>query len=204
MRPRPWSAHWVRAPVSMRARASASSPPAKSRSFTGSHSHGQGHETTFAQVVADGLGVGIEDVDIIHGDTESVPFGMGTYGSRSLAVGGTAIVKSMDKIKEKGAKIAAHLLEAAEEDLEFAEGSWTVKGTDQSIAFGEVALAAYVPHNFPEGWSRGWSLPASTTRPILPSPLVLTSRSWRWMPRPAWLRCGATSLLTTWAISSIP
>ena len=130
-------------------------PTGKVTVFTGSHSHGQGHETTFAQVVADGLGVGIEDVDIIHGDTESVPFGMGTYGSRSLAVGGTAIVKSMDKIKEKGAKIAAHLLEAAEEDLEFAEGNWTVRGTDQSISFGEVSLAAYVPHNFPEGLEPG-------------------------------------------------
>ncbi len=105
--------------------------------------------------MADGLGVALEDVDIIHGDTESVPFGMGTYGSRSLAVGGTAIVKSMDKIKEKGAKIAAHLLEAAEEDLEFVEGSWTVKGTDQSISLGEVSLAAYVPHNFPEGMEPG-------------------------------------------------
>ena len=130
-------------------------PTGKVTVFTGSHSHGQGHETTFAQVVADGLGVGVEDVDVIHGDTESVPFGMGTYGSRSLAVGGTAIVKSMDKIKEKGAKIAAHLMEASEEDLEFAEGSWKVKGTDQSISFPEVALAAYVPHNFPEGMEPG-------------------------------------------------
>jgi len=130
-------------------------PTGKVTVFTGSHSHGQGHETTFAQVVADGLGVAIEDVDIIHGDTESVPFGMGTYGSRSLAVGGTAIVKSMDKVKEKGAKIAAHLMEAAEEDLEFVEGSWTVKGTDQSISLAEVSLAAYVPHNFPEGMEPG-------------------------------------------------
>ena len=130
-------------------------PTGKVTVFTGSHSHGQGHETTFAQVVSDGLGVALEDVDIIHGDTESVPFGMGTYGSRSLAVGGTAIVKSMDKIKEKGAKIAAHLLEASEEDLEFAAGNWTVKGTDKSISFGEVALAAYVPHNFPEDLEPG-------------------------------------------------
>jgi carbon-monoxide dehydrogenase large subunit len=130
-------------------------PTGKVTVFTGSHSQGQGHETTFSQVVADGLGVAIEDVDIIHGDTESVPFGMGTYGSRSLAVGGSAIVKSMDKIKEKGAKIAAHLMEASEEDLEFAEGSWTVKGTDKSIGFAEVALAAYVPHNYPEGLEPG-------------------------------------------------
>jgi len=130
-------------------------PTGKVTVFTGSHSHGQGHETTFAQVVSDGLGVALEDVDVIHGDTESVPFGMGTYGSRSLAVGSTAIVKSMDKIKEKGAKIAAHLLEASEEDLEFAAGNWTVKGTDKSISFGEVALAAYVPHNFPEDLEPG-------------------------------------------------
>ncbi len=130
-------------------------PTGKVSVFVGSHSHGQGHETTFSQVVADQLGIAIEDVDIIHGDTESVPFGMGTYGSRSLAVGGTAIVKSLDKVKEKGAKIAAHLLEAAEEDLEFAEGKWTVKGTDQSVGFGDVALTAYVPHNYPEGLEPG-------------------------------------------------
>ena len=130
-------------------------PTGKVSVFVGSHSHGQGHETTFAQVVADQLGIAIEDVDIVHGDTDSVPFGMGTYGSRSLAVGGTAIMKSLDKIKEKGAKIAAHLLEAAEEDLEFAGGQWTVKGTDQSVGFGDVALTAYVPHNYPEGLEPG-------------------------------------------------
>ena len=130
-------------------------PTGKVSVFVGSHSHGQGHETTFAQVVADQLGIAIEDVGIVHGDTESVPFGMGTYGSRSLAVGGTAIMKSLDKVKEKGAKIAAHLLEAAEEDLEFAGGQWTVKGTDQSVGFGDVALTAYVPHNYPEGLEPG-------------------------------------------------
>ncbi|MFI4904201.1 MAG: xanthine dehydrogenase family protein molybdopterin-binding subunit [Burkholderiales bacterium] len=117
--------------------------------FTGSHSHGQGHETTFAQLVAARLGMPVENVDIVHGDTGRVPFGMGTYGSRSLAVGGTAIVKALDKIVAKGRKIAAHLLEAAESDIEFADGKFTVAGTDRSKAFGEVALAAYVPHNYP-------------------------------------------------------
>ncbi len=117
--------------------------------FTGSHSHGQGHETTFAQLVAARLGLPVENVDIVHGDTGRVPFGMGTYGSRSLAVGGTAIVKALDKIVAKGRKIAAHLLEAAESDIEFADGKFTVAGTDRSKAFGEVALAAYVPHNYP-------------------------------------------------------
>ncbi len=123
--------------------------------YTGSHSHGQGHDTTFAQVVADHLGIDMSNVEIIHGDTEQVPFGMGTYGSRSLAVGGSAIVGALEKVKEKGAKVAAHLLEASEQDLEFADGSWTVKGTDKSISFGEVALASYVPHNFPEGLEPG-------------------------------------------------
>jgi carbon-monoxide dehydrogenase large subunit len=117
--------------------------------FTGSHSHGQGHETTFAQVVAARLGIPIENVDIVHGDTGRVLFGMGTYGSRSLAVGGTAIVKALDKIIAKGKKIAAHLLEAAESDIEFADGKFTVAGTDKSKTFGEVALTAYVPHNYP-------------------------------------------------------
>jgi len=117
--------------------------------FTGSHSHGQGHETTFAQVVASRLGIPVENVDIVHGDTGRVVFGMGTYGSRSLAVGGTAIVKAVDKVIDKGKKIAAHLLEAAETDIEFKDGKFTVAGTDRSKAFGEVALAAYVPHNYP-------------------------------------------------------
>ncbi len=117
--------------------------------FTGSHSHGQGHETTFAQVVADRLGMPIENVDIVHGDTSKVLFGMGTYGSRSIAVGGTAIVKALDKIIAKGKKIAAHLLEAAEGDIEYANGVFKVAGTDKQKLFGEVAFAAYVPHNYP-------------------------------------------------------
>jgi len=117
--------------------------------FTGSHSHGQGHETTFAQVVADRLGMPIENVDIVHGDTSKILFGMGTYGSRSIAVGGTAIVKALDKIIAKGKKIAAHLLEAAEGDIEYANGVFKVSGTDKQKLFGEVAFAAYVPHNYP-------------------------------------------------------
>jgi carbon-monoxide dehydrogenase large subunit len=117
--------------------------------FTGSHSHGQGHETTFAQVVAGKLGIPIENVEIVHGDTGRIPFGMGTYGSRSLAVGGTAIVKAVDKVIAKGKKIAAHLLEAADTDIEFANGEFTVKGTDKKVPWGSVSLTAYVPHNYP-------------------------------------------------------
>ena len=117
--------------------------------MTGSHSHGQGHETTFAQVVADRLGVDESMVDIVHGDTAKIPFGMGTYGSRSLAVGGSAIVKSVDKIVAKAKKIAAHLMEASDADVEFKDGAFSVAGTDKSVAWGDVALTAYVPHNFP-------------------------------------------------------
>ncbi len=117
--------------------------------FTGSHSHGQGHETTFAQIVADRLGIALDAVEIVHGDTGRVPFGMGTYGSRSLAVGGSAIVKALDKIEAKAKKIAAHLMEAGANDIEFSNGEFRVAGTDRTKTFGEVALTAYVPHNYP-------------------------------------------------------
>jgi aerobic carbon-monoxide dehydrogenase large subunit len=117
--------------------------------FTGAHSHGQGHETTFAQLVSDRLGLAFDQVDIVHGDTGKIPFGMGTYASRSLAVGGTALVKAMDKVVNKGKKIAAHLLEASEADIEFADGKFSVAGTDRATTFAEVAFSAYVPHNFP-------------------------------------------------------
>lgn len=117
--------------------------------FTGSHSHGQGHETTFAQVVAARLGIDVDAVDIVHGDTGRVPFGMGTYGSRSLAVGGSAIMRALDKIEAKAKKIAAHLMESSDADIEFSNGEFTVKGTDKKVTFAEVALSAYVPHNYP-------------------------------------------------------
>ncbi|MEO1171781.1 MAG: xanthine dehydrogenase family protein molybdopterin-binding subunit, partial [Myxococcota bacterium] len=117
--------------------------------FTGTHSHGQGHETTFAQIVADQFGIPVESVTLEHGDSAQSAFGMGTYGSRSLPVGGSAIVKAADKIIEKGRKIAAHLLEASADDIEFENGSFKVKGTDRAKAFGEVAFAAYVPHDYP-------------------------------------------------------
>ena len=130
-------------------------PTGKVQVYTGSHSHGQGHETTFAQLVAHHLQIPLEDVEVVHGDTGTVPFGMGTYGSRSLAVGGSALFQALQKVKSKARKIAAHTLEAAEEDLDYADGSFTVKGTDRSIAFGDIALTAYVPHNFPEDLEPG-------------------------------------------------
>ena len=131
-------------------------PTGKVSVFTGSHSHGQGHETTMAQLVADHLGIPMDDVEIVHGDTGRVPFGMGTYGSRSASVGGTAIVMSLNKIKEKGKKIAAHLLEANPKDMDYVGGQFVVKGAPQkAIPFGQVALTAYVPHNYPEGVEPG-------------------------------------------------
>jgi carbon-monoxide dehydrogenase large subunit len=117
--------------------------------FTGTHSHGQGHETTLAQLVVEQLGVSIDQVEVVHGDTEKIPFGMGTYGSRSLVVGGTAMVKAMDKIIAKGKKIAAHLMEASVEDIEFANNTFTVAGTDKSKTLTDISLAAYIPHNYP-------------------------------------------------------
>ncbi|MFC4351439.1 xanthine dehydrogenase family protein molybdopterin-binding subunit [Fodinicurvata halophila] len=123
--------------------------------FTGSHSHGQGHETTFSQLAADRLGIPYENVEIVHGDTGQIPMGMGTYGSRSLAVGGSAISKACDKVIEKGRKIAAHLLEASPDDVEFKDGKFTVSGTDKSKTMAEIAFTAYVPHNYPEGLEPG-------------------------------------------------
>ncbi len=131
-------------------------PTGKVTVFTGSHSHGQGHETTFSQLVADRLGVAMEDVEIVHGDTGRVQFGMGTYGSRSLAVGGTAIAMSLDKVIEKGKRLAAHLLEAAPEDMEFGGGNFSVRGAPgRSKALAEVSLAAYLAHSMPAGMEPG-------------------------------------------------
>ncbi len=116
--------------------------------LTGSHSHGQGHETTFAQLVADRLGIPIDNVAVVHGDTDKVQFGMGTYGSRSGAVGMSAIYKALDKVIAKGKKVAAFVLEASARDIEFKDGKFTVKGTDKSIDFASTALQAYIAHKF--------------------------------------------------------
>ena len=117
--------------------------------MTGSHSHGQGHETAFPQVISEMIGIPEDQVEIVHGDTANTPMGMGTYGSRSIAVGGSAMVRAAEKIIAKTKKIAAHLLEAAEADIELKDGQFSVAGTDKSVAWGDVCLAAYVPHNYP-------------------------------------------------------
>lgn len=117
--------------------------------YTGTHSHGQGHETTFAQLVSESFGIPADQVEVSHGDTGEVQFGMGTYGSRSMAVGGPAILKACNKVIDKAKKIVAHILEASEADIEFTDGVFRVTGTDREMAFAEVSLAAYVPHNYP-------------------------------------------------------
>jgi len=116
--------------------------------LTGCHAHGQGHETTFAQLVSERLGIPIENISVVHGDTDKVQFGMGTYGSRSGAVGMSAIVKALDKVEAKAKKVASHMLEAAEGDIVFKDGKFTVAGTDKSAAWGDVALNAYIAHKF--------------------------------------------------------
>ena len=118
---------------------------------TGSSAHGQGHETAWSQLVADRLGVPFENVEVLHGDTQVSQRGLDTYGSRSLTVGGMAVLAAADKVIEKAKVIAAHMMEASEDDLEFTNGSFTVKGTEQSTTFGEIAFAAFSAHNMPEG-----------------------------------------------------
>ena len=123
--------------------------------LTGSHSHGQGHETTFAQLVAERFGVPIDSVSIVHGDTDKVQMGMGTYGSRSGAVGMSAIVKALDKVEAKAKKIAAHLMEADEGDIVIENGALKVAGTDKNVPWFQMALAAYTAHNLPSGMEPG-------------------------------------------------
>src|SRR3954469_2248980 len=131
-------------------------PTGKVTVFTGSHSHGQGHETTFAQVAADELQLPMEDVEIVHGDTGQVPFGMGTYGSRSGPVGTAAIYMGAQKIKDKAKKIAAHLLEASDADVTYEGGKFFVKGSPgRSKTFGDIALMAYLAHNMPKNLEPG-------------------------------------------------
>jgi carbon-monoxide dehydrogenase large subunit len=125
--------------------------------FTGSHSHGQGHETTIAQIVSDKLGIPFEQVEVVHGDTGRLEWGLGTYGSRSVAVGGSALIKATEKIIEKGKKIAAHMLDSKPDDVDFDEGVFAVRASNKKLTFGEVAFAAYVPANYPEDLEPGLS-----------------------------------------------
>jgi len=127
-------------------------PTGKVEVVTGSSAHGQGHETAWSQIVADQLGVAFEDIRVLHGDTQVAPKGMDTYGSRSLVVGGTALVVACGKVRQKARVIAAAMLEASPDDLEWADGRWAVRGDpDQGKAIGEIAFAAFAAHNLPDG-----------------------------------------------------
>src|SRR4051795_3525200 len=131
-------------------------PSGSATVWTGASPHGQGHDTGFAQIVADRIGSSPEQVEVIHGDTDRGPFGMGTYGSRSLAVGGESVARAAIKVADKAKKIAAHLLEASPEDVELADGKYQVKGSpDKGIGLGDISLAAYVPENMPDGMEPG-------------------------------------------------
>ncbi|UYP18918.1 xanthine dehydrogenase family protein molybdopterin-binding subunit [Rhodococcus sp. Z13] len=126
-------------------------PTGKVEVVTGSSAHGQGHETAWSQIVADRLGIPFEDIEVLHGDTQTAPRGLDTYGSRSLAVGGVAVVKAAEKVVAKARPIAAHLLECSEDDLDFESGQFRVKGTAKSVALTDVALAVFAAHDLPEG-----------------------------------------------------
>ncbi len=130
-------------------------PTGKVEVITGTSPHGQGHETAWSQIVADRLGVPFEDVEVLHGDTQIAYKGLDTYGSRSLVVGGEAVVRAADKVIEKAKAFAAHLLEANPDDLEFKAGRYEVKGTEAGIGITEVALATFASHNYPEGMEPG-------------------------------------------------
>ena len=197
-RPRPWSARSAPASGLWESAKVRFSHTGKVQVFTGTHSHGQGHETTFAQLVAEKLGVPYEDVEVIHGDTDKTPVGMGTYGSRSLAVGGEAIVKACDKIIAKGKKIAAHLLEAS-------RGRHRVQGRQvhgrrhrpgEEHRRGRVRglRAAQLPAGPRAGHGGDGVLRSRRTSPIRPAPTSARSRSIR---RPAWSRSSASSRSTT-------
>jgi len=124
-------------------------PDGAVRAMLGTHNHGQGHATTLAQILSSRFGVPVEKIEVVEGDTDAVPHGTGTFGSRSIAVGGSALDRAADKVIAKGKLIAAHLLEAAAGDVDFSDGAFVIAGTDRRMSFAAVAQAAYVPHNFP-------------------------------------------------------
>jgi carbon-monoxide dehydrogenase large subunit len=130
-------------------------PDGAVRAALGTHNHGQGHATTFAQIIASRLGVDVASIDIVEGDTSEVPQGTGTFGSRSIAIGGSALDRAAEKIVAKGKLIAAHLLETAPGDIDFADGAFTVAGTDRRVSFEAVAQAAYTAHNLPSEMEPG-------------------------------------------------
>jgi carbon-monoxide dehydrogenase large subunit len=152
--------------------------------FTGTSSHGQGHETTFAQIIADHLGVDFDKVVIRHGDTLNTPMGNGTGGSRSLAVGGSAIIGASVKVQEKARRIAAHMLEAAADDVVFEGAATRSRGARQGAHLEQIAPKAYAD-GLPDGIESGWRRPTSSARRSSSIRSAPTWRWWRWIATPA-------------------
>ena len=178
-------------------------PTHKVQVVTGTAPHGQGHETAWSMIVADKLGVPPEDVDVLHSDTAISPIGLDTYGSRSLAVGGVAIDMACDRIIDKARQIAAHQLEAAPEDLEFAQGSFNVRGTpEKALPLAAIAFEAFTAHNLPDGMEPNLEATVTTTHPTSRGPSARTSAWSRSTPRPAASTCSSTSPSTTAACRS--
>ena len=152
--------------------------------FTGTSPHGQGSETTLGQIVADTFGIPLDRIEVSHGDTKDTPYGQGTYGSRSAAVGGSAVKITALSVKDKIKQLAAHMLEAAEADMEMADGQVFVKGVpNRSVSFEKVARTAYNPANCRRIWTWAWSRPASSIRRTWFSRLVRTYAPWKLTPK---------------------
>ncbi len=177
-------------------------PSGKVEVVTGSSAHGQGHETAWSQIVADQLGVAFEDIEVLHGDTQSSPRGLDTYGSRSLTVGAMAVMKAGEKVIEKARRIAAHMMECAEDDLEFESGKFTVKGTDKATGIADIAFAVFSAHDLPDGMEPSLDAEATYDPENSRSPTARTCARRRWTPRPGPSRSASTSASTTSARSS--
>ena len=178
-------------------------PTAKVQVVTGTAPHGQGHETAWSMIVAEKLGISPDDVDVLHSDTAISPLGLDTYGSRSLPVGGVAIAMACDKVIDKAKQIAAHQLEASADDLEFAGGAFTVKGSpDKTMPLAAIAFEAFTAHNLPDGLEPNLEAPSRTTRRTSRGRSAPTCASSRSTPRPAASTCCSTSPSTTAACRS--
>ena len=164
-------------------------PDAPHRQGRGDHRHQPARpgarDVLVSQIVADRLGVPFEDIEVLHGDTQIAARGLDTYGSRSLAVGGIAVVAAADKVIEKAKPIAAHLLEASADDLEFTGGPFGVRGTDQGVGLGELAFAVFQAHNLPDGVEPSWTPTRRSTRRTSPTRTARTCARSRSTPRPA-------------------
>ena len=159
-------------------------PTGEASVFVGSHNHGQGHETVFRQIVHTTLGLSPDKVRFVYGDTDKVFHGRGTFGSRTMAAGGTAVVRASDKIIARGKEIAAHLLEASQADIEFAEGKFTVAGTDRTIDIVDVAQAAFIPQKLPRNAEIGLNANVIVAPAGATFPTASTSAKSRSIPRP--------------------